>query len=251
MATYPKLTRPQIARIVNNDEQAIRFFEALINRVMTDTPDDIDVIREELSLTSSESATALINALSAKAELSRIADALELFPAEHKAIQTDEPLPPPIQPKRPKYYGAFSDSTTQNAAVINTAYAVTFNTTDLSYGVEIGSPTSRIVVHEPGVYNFQFSAQMHNTSGGVGLAYIWARLNGTTDVPNSAGKIRVKDNNSESVVSWNYVLQMNAGDFFELMWSVDNTAVKILAEAASSPHPGVPSVILTVTDNIS
>lgn len=250
MATLPKLTRPQIARIVNNDEQAIRFFEALINRVLTDTPDDIDVIREELSLTSSESATALINALSAKAELSRIADALELLPAEHKAIPADEPLPPPIQPQRPKYYGSFSDSTTQTAAAINTAYPITFNTTDLSYGVEIGSPTSRIVIHESGVYNFQFSAQLENTSGGVGLVYIWCRINGV-DVPNSAGQLRLKDNNSEMLAAWNYVLQMNAGDYFELVWSVDNTSIQLLAETAASSHPGIPSVILTVTDNIS
>lgn len=77
MATYPKLTRPQIARIVNNDEQAIRFFEALINRVLTETPDDVGQIRLELEAVTLESAQAFISAVSANAELSRLADALE------------------------------------------------------------------------------------------------------------------------------------------------------------------------------
>jgi hypothetical protein len=143
-------------------------------------------------------------------------------------------------------YGAFHDSTTQNAAVINTAYAVTFNTTDLSNGVSIGSPTSRIVVTTAGKYNFQFSAQLHKTNASVGYIYIWARVNGT-NIADSAGKIHVNGSQAENIASWNYVLNMNANDYFELMWSTDDTNCQLLAIAASSPVPAIPSVILTAT----
>ena len=249
MASVPKLTRPQISRIVNGDEQAIRFFEALIARALTDTPDDIDAIRSSLSDVTAESAAALVNALSARAELARIADAIEAVQPIVPIVIEDVPYIPP-QPQRPKYYGAFSDSTTQTAAVINTAYPITFDTTDMSYGVSIGSPTSRVYVENSGVYNFQFSAQLDNTSGGVVLAVIWCRVNGA-DVPRSAGRVRIKDNNSEAVPAWNYVLELNAGDYFELVWAADDTALQIQADAATGLHPAVPSVILTVTDNIS
>lgn len=157
--------------------------------------------------------------------------------------------PPPKEFRTPRY-GSFYDTTTQTAAAINTAYAMTFNTTDLSYGVTVGSPTSRIYVDRPNVYNIQFSAQLDKTSGGVGLVWIWLRKNGV-DVPDSAGQIRIQGNDAELVVGWNYLTQLNAGDYIELMWEVDDTSVQILYDAATAVHPAVPSVILTVTDNVS
>ena len=157
--------------------------------------------------------------------------------------------PPPKEFRSPRY-GSFYDTTTQTAAAINTAYAMTFNTTDLSVGVTRGTPTSRIFVDRPNVYNVQFSAQLDKTAGGVGLVWIWLRKNGV-NVPDSAGQIRIQGNNAEILAAWNYVIQLNAGDYIELMWEVDDTSVILLAEAASAVHPSVPSIILTVTDNIS
>ena len=159
-------------------------------------------------------------------------------------------LAPPTTPQLARYaYGSFYDTTTQTAAAANTAYAMTFNTTDLSAGVTIGSPTSRVSVDRPNVYNIQFSAQLDNTSGGDHLIYIWLRVNGT-DVANSASEMRLKGNNAELVAAWNFLYSLNAGDYFELMWSVTDTSVQIKAVAAAAPVPAIPSVILTVTDNI-
>jgi hypothetical protein len=147
-------------------------------------------------------------------------------------------------------YGSFYDTTTQVAATINTAYAMTFNATDLSFGVYIGAPTSRIYVDSAGVYNVQFSAQLDKTSSPVGLLWIWLRVNGV-DVPNSATQIRIQGNNDESVAAWNFLPKLNGGDYFQLMWAVDDTDIRIQAFPAAAPVPAVPSVILTVTDNIS
>lgn len=157
--------------------------------------------------------------------------------------------PPPKEYRAPRY-GSFYDTTTQTAAAINTAYAFTFNTTDLSYGVARGSPTSRIYVDRPNVYNVQFSAQLDKTSGGVGLVWIWLRKNGV-NVPDSAGQVRIQGNDAELVSAWNYLVQLNAGDYIEVMWEVDDISVQILYEAATAVHPAIPSVILTVTDNVS
>lgn len=147
-------------------------------------------------------------------------------------------------------YGSFYDTTTQTPAAINTAYAITFNTTDLSYGVYIGSPTSRVYVVGDGVYDFQFSAQLDNTSGGNHLVYIWYRINGV-DAAYSASQVRLKGTDGELVAAWNFIIKLKAGDYFELMYSATDTSVQILAQAAAAPVPAIPSVILTVTDNIS
>jgi hypothetical protein len=44
---------------------------------------------------------------------------------------------------------------------------------------------------------------------------------------------------------------LNAGDYFELMYEVSDTSLYLLSDVASAVHPAIPSIILTVTDNIS
>lgn len=193
------------------------------------------------------------------AEMMKRVEALEASAAQavpeqvaemSKRVDALESAPPNTPHLRRTAYGSFYDTTTQTAAAINTAYAMTFNSTDLSLGVTIGSPTSRVYVDRIGVYNIQFSAQLDNTSGGNHLVYIWLRINGV-DVANSASQVRLKGTDGELVAAWNFVSLLNAGDYFELMWSVSDTAVQITAAAAAAPVPAIPSVILTVTDNIS
>ena len=142
-------------------------------------------------------------------------------------------------------YGAFHDMTRQTVA-INTAKAVTFDTTDTAMGCYRGSPTSRIYVTASGAYDFQFSAQVDKTSGGAGLLYFWPRINGV-DVANSMSHIRVKDNDSELVAAWNFVLRMAPNDYFELMWAVSSADIILETFAATAFGPAAPSVILTVT----
>lgn len=227
--------------------------------------------------------------------------------------------------KNPQY-GSFYDTTTQAATIINTAYPITLNTTDLSNGVTIettaavvtgtisnggglagtvlnvtavtsgtisigqtltgtgitagtrviafvsgtggtgtytvdvsqlvasttinATKASRVKVSQAGTYNFQFSIQLDKTAGGVGLWYVWARVN-DSDKSWSASQVRVQGNNAEVFVAANLIYSLNANDYFELMYAVDDTSVQMLATAAAAPIPGIPSVILTVTDNIS
>ena len=143
-------------------------------------------------------------------------------------------------------YGSFSDSTTQSHPTTGTAKAVTFNTTEYSNGAAISTPTSRSVITDPGYYNFQFSLQLDKSSGATGHTYIWPRINGT-DVPRSASEVAIQGTAAENIAAWNFVLEMQAGQYFELMWSVDDTNVQLKAVAAAAPVPAIPSVILTAT----
>jgi hypothetical protein len=142
-------------------------------------------------------------------------------------------------------FGSFYSTSTQSAAAPNTAYAITFNNTDLSAGVSIGTPTSRVTVDAPGVYNFQHSIQVINTSGGDHSLWIWFRKNGV-DIAQSATELKIQKNNNEQFAAWNFYVPMDVNDYVELMWAVGDIAVQLIAVAASSPVPAVPSVILTV-----
>jgi len=145
--------------------------------------------------------------------------------------------------------GAFYDTTTQTAAAINTAYAITLNSTSLTQGVSIGTPTSRVYVDRTGSYNIQFSLQLVSTNAAAKDVYIWADVNGTS-VPESATKLTLSGSSNAYVAAWNFVIRMSAGDYFRLMWSTSNTNVQIARIAASAPVPAIPSVILTVAANI-
>ena len=143
-------------------------------------------------------------------------------------------------------YASFYDTTTQTNPVADTANLVTFNTVAEGYGVALGTPSSRITVPVAGVYNFQFSAQIDKTGGGNATMFIWFRRNGV-DLVDSATKITIAGPNAETVAAWNYLITMQAGDYFELVWSSAATTVVLLAEPAAAPVPSIPSVIMTVT----
>ena len=143
--------------------------------------------------------------------------------------------------------GSFYLTTQQTIPVINTAYAIPFNNTSVSNQVAIGTTTSHIVTNVAGYYNFQFSAQMAKTSGSTMSAWIWPRVNGV-DIPDSNTKIQLTGSgSSELVAAWNFVLPMNAGDYFELYWAADHADVILKAAASNAFSPAIPPVILTAT----
>ena len=147
--------------------------------------------------------------------------------------------------------GSFYDTTTQNAAVANTAYKVTLNSTDsaISNGVSIVS-NSRITVVYPGVYNIQFSAQFTRSNSGTDVVSVWFAKNGV-NIDNSCTDIVLTGGvaASATVASWNYFISLNAGDYFEIVWSTPDTHVSITygGTRTSPVRPAVPSVIATVS----
>jgi len=141
------------------------------------------------------------------------------------------------------YYGSFLSTVTQTAAAINTPYAMTFNSTSMSNQIGLVS-NSRITFKNRGTYNIQFSAQLDQTSGTPRNAYIWFRQNGT-NIPSSASMIAIQGATSESVVSRNFVVSVLGGDYVEIMWAADDTAVRLLADPSNAFRPAIPSVIAT------
>lgn len=156
-------------------------------------------------------------------------------------------------------HGSFYDTTTQSDGV-DTPNAVQLNSTflDETLGFSIennvnGNPT-RVVSEYSGIYNYQFSLQLENQDNLQHEVAIWVRIN-DEDVDSTATLVTVPARKSASiygyaVAAWNFVLPMQAGDYFELIWATGSTLVTIPATAAQTspyPRPAVPSTILTVS----
>jgi hypothetical protein len=249
------LTRDQLALFLENQEQ-IRQFELLFSTVDTIQPivgTDFEFAADSAFATANEALAQLANIAQTLAVNCALAEnkanqALALVDNLTKAVEGLQMTPPPREFKRARY-GSFYDTTTQTATTINTAKAITFNSTDLSNGVFIGSPTSRIIVDSEGIYNFDTSFQLDKTSGGTDEFYFWFRLNGT-DVPDSASQIRIQGNDGEIFASLNYFFDLKAGDYVEMMFSTTSLDVELLSVVATPPVPAIPSIILTVSNNI-
>ena len=178
------LTRDQLADFLNNAEQ-IKQFENLfaVADTVIEAPEDIIVLNiaagsaqstayDALAQIAAQAQESAVNAALAESKanqalelidnLNKAVESLQMTPTLEsidnlkKAVEGLQMTPPPREFKRARY-GSFYDTTTQTATVINTATAITFNTTDLSNGVFIGSPASRIVVDSEGIYNFDTS----------------------------------------------------------------------------------------------
>jgi hypothetical protein len=110
---------------------------------------------------------------------------------------------------------------------------------------------SIILFRKAGLYNFQFSAQFQNTDNQENEANVWLRKN-DLDVEGSNGFFSIIRTNSgvdgKTIACWNYFLNIRLdGDYVELVFSVNNSAVTIASyPLGSSPiHPITPSMLVT------
>jgi hypothetical protein len=151
-------------------------------------------------------------------------------------------------------YGAFYDTTNQSAAAL-TPTAITFNSTQVSSGIAIGSPTSRITVDTAGLYNIQFSIQFYNTDAAADNTVVWLVVNGS-NVAASASWVTVPGKHAggdgQAIMSLNLFYEFTAGQYFQLYWmnTDGNASLETLPASVTPSYPLSPSIILTVSDNI-
>jgi hypothetical protein len=251
----------QALNLLNQYIQESGVDQAVADAQITEVIQSIGRLSQEAALSGFSGESGAAQALGAIATLGQDT-AVTIATLEAKLLQAQDTIsklaqsvellalaPPPREFKRSRY-GAFYDTTTQTAGTINTATLITYNTTQLSKGVYVDSVvTSRVYVDTDGIYNFQTSIQLDSTVATDEEFYLWFRQNGT-DVVDSASQVRVKGNNAEVFLAINFFFDMKAGDYVELVYSVTNLGVRLLASGAVAPHPGIPSIILTVANNI-
>lgn len=145
-----------------------------------------------------------------------------------------------------KYYGEFTKTTDQSPAVINTAYALTFNNTEIAEGISIGSPASRIVVVQSGLYQFDATVQISSSNSNAKTVWLWFRKNGT-DIANTARLVTININNGYVPMALAEFFSLAANDYIEIMFAADATAITVDNVAATAFAPAAPAVVLAVS----
>jgi hypothetical protein len=95
------------------------------------------------------------------------------------------------------------------------------------------------------VYNFQFSGQLLSGSASAKQVYIWISRNGT-DIGFSTHQYTVSGSNTHLNISWNFDIDLDAGEYIEMQWASNDTDMKLEAAVATAPHPGMPSAVMAV-----
>lgn len=147
-----------------------------------------------------------------------------------------------------QYYGEFSANTDQTVAVINTAYAVVFDTINIGNGITIGTPASRIVVPQSGLYRIQVSAQITSTSASAKTMRCWFRKNGV-NIPETSRLSTSAINNGYVDLSHDITVSLEANEYIEFMYAADSVDIFFNATAATAYAPSATAVQLAITQS--
>lgn len=144
------------------------------------------------------------------------------------------------------FYGQFIKTSDQVPGAINTATAITWDSATIANGVSIdGGTPSRIVVANAGLYKFSAAFQLTSSSASVKNVWLWFRHNGV-DVTSSALVTSLDSATAIRTPSRSQFFSLAAGDYIELMFASDSTAMTIDNIASTAFAPAAPAAILSV-----
>jgi hypothetical protein len=150
-------------------------------------------------------------------------------------------------------YGQWYSLQTQSGSA-DTVYAMRFEVpADLS-GTYVGNnqngfPT-RIYVENTGLYNIQFSAQLHTTANQSCDFSVWFAMTGSAIAnSNTDFSIEKVSGGGFQVAALNFLTSISSGSYVELYWSKTTAEGQLqYKDVQSTPsRPATPSVIVTVT----
>jgi hypothetical protein len=137
----------------------------------------------------------------------------------------------------------------------DTAYPMKMEvpTSDLS-GMYVGNNGSgfptRIYVENNGLYNIQFSAQLHTTSNESVDFSVWFAMTGSNiDNSNTDFSIEKVSGGGFQVAALNFLTPISSGSYVELYWSktTANGRLQYKGTQSAPARPATPSVIVTLT----
>jgi hypothetical protein len=151
---------------------------------------------------------------------------------------------PTIEQQR--YYAVLEKTTSQVPAAINTEYLLTFDAIQIGNGIAIGTPTSRMVVANSGLYQIEAKLQLTSGSSSAKNVWAWVKKNGTP-IANSARIVTTDINGGYIAMSLTETISLVASDYIELAFAADNTNITVSSVAATGFAPAAPAVLLTIT----
>ena len=154
-----------------------------------------------------------------------------------------------LSPAAILYYGNFARSTSQASGGTTSDNLITWDTTNLSKGMALGSDTSKIVFAVPGTYNLNFLGQF-NFTGGTSNYNIttWFSKNGVQVPASSFTFTTASAQNSQVLANIESPISVVAGDYIQFHWWSGASGMALIATAAgtSPTRPASPSANLTI-----
>jgi hypothetical protein len=151
-------------------------------------------------------------------------------------------LPPPFNTQ----YGSFGSTLSQTVTGANQATPITHNVTFQTYGIDFDPANpSHIRISVSGIYKFSYSVQLDKTGGGNSTCDLWIAVDGVP-VPQSASRCVVAGQTGETFPYCEYILQLNAGQYVEVIFASPDNTMTAQHFAAVPPYPEVPSIITNV-----
>lgn len=142
--------------------------------------------------------------------------------------------------------GFFYSDADQPLDTINVAQNVTFSDTYLNNGITLGGgDSSEITVTYSGIYSVQFSGQIASSSASDKVVWVWIARNGT-DMGFSTRAYSIEGAGKLIEITKDFVLDLEAGDMIQILWSGDDADTELSATAAAGPHPGISSAVLAI-----
>ena len=144
-------------------------------------------------------------------------------------------------------YAQLIRTATQQAATANTAYGIAWDAMVFGDGITL-DPTdnTKIVFPEDGKFILSFSAELKSSSSNSKSIWIWPRINGV-DTNGTTMKTTLDTNNQDIVVSRTAIFEMQAGQYLQAMFAVDDVDIWIDAPAATAFAPSAPAATLSIT----
>jgi len=75
--------------------------------------------------------------------------------------------------------------------------------------------------------------------------FLWIRRNGI-DIGYSSRAYSISGSGAYAPIAYTFNIDMQAGEYLEMVVSASDNTVRLAAETAASPHPGIPSSVLSV-----
>lgn len=216
-----RLTRDQIAKIVDNDPEAIRAFEDLFRQATAQQPAELVTLRADVEGLALDPGA--LDALDALSFASRIQDRLDRY-GFAEIIKTADQVP----------------------AAINTATAITWDSVPVARNISLGSPASRIVIARAGTYKFDLSTQILSSSGTAKNVWVWFAIQGAA-VANSAMIESERSSADHAVITRAQMLTVTAGQYVECFFAVDSLDLRLDAVAATAFAPAAAAALLVIT----
>lgn len=144
-----------------------------------------------------------------------------------------------------KYYGGFTKSDNGTLSAANTATPILLTNAFFNNGITIGSPASRLVFANSGLYSVTSTFQFQSNNTSAKDVYFWYRKNGV-DVANSSFIITNRIASGYFTAARTKSFSLLAGDYIELYWACTDTNITLISNGATGFAPASPAVDIEV-----